>query len=67
MITALYWRIVFIGTFDGAYCGFDAASARQLRELLNAVAVFAAGGRLALADYGKRTGGAVLQITKQIG
>ncbi len=51
----------------GAYCSFDSASARQLRELLSAVAVFAAGGRLALADYGKRTGGAALQITKQIG
>ena len=51
----------------GAYCGFDSSSARQLRELLGAVAVFAAGGRLALADYGKRTGGAALQITKQVG
>ncbi len=51
----------------GACCGFDSASARQLRDLLSAVAVFAAGGRLALADYGKRTGGAALQITKQIG
>ncbi|MDE0335359.1 MAG: VWA domain-containing protein [Defluviicoccus sp.] len=51
----------------GAYCNFDSSSARQLRELLGAVAVFAAGGRLALSDYGKRTGGAALQITKQIG
>ena len=51
----------------GAYCSFDSSSARQLRELLGAVAVFAAGGRLALSDYGKRTGGAALQITKQIG
>ncbi len=51
----------------GAYCSFDAASARQLRELLSAVAVFAAGGRIALADYGRQAGGAVLQITKQMG
>lgn len=51
----------------GAYCSFDSSSARQLRELLNAVAVFAAGGRVALADYGQRTGGAALQITKQVG
>ena len=51
----------------GAYCSFDSSSARQLRELLSAVAVFAAGGRLALADYGRRTGGAALQITKQVG
>lgn len=32
----------------GAYCRFDAGSARQLRELLSAVAVYAAGGRKAL-------------------
>ena len=51
---------------NGAYCAFDSSSARQLRELLSAVAVFAAGGRLALEDYGKRTGGAALQITNQV-
>ena len=50
----------------GAYCSFDAQSARQLRDLLSAVAVFAAGGRRALEDYGKRTGGAVLQIAGQV-
>ena len=32
----------------GAHCRFDAGSARQLRELLSAVAVYAAGGRKAL-------------------
>lgn len=32
----------------GAYCAFDAGSAAQLRELLTAVAVYAAGGRRAL-------------------
>ena len=51
---------------SGAYCTFDSSSARQLRELLSAVAVYAAGGRLALEDYGKRTGGAALQITSQV-
>ncbi|MEO3430785.1 VWA domain-containing protein [Pelagibius sp. CAU 1746] len=50
----------------GAFCNFDSASARQLRDLLSAVAVFAAGGRPALADYGKRTGGLVPQITHQL-
>jgi hypothetical protein len=50
----------------GAYCTFDSSSGQQLRELLSAVAVFAAGGRRALADYGKRTGGAVRQITSQV-
>lgn len=51
----------------GAYCAFDSASARQLRELLGAVAAFAAGGRPALADYGKRTGGAALLLAGRIG
>jgi hypothetical protein len=50
----------------GAYCRFDAASARQLKELLSAVAVFAAGGRPALADYGKRHGGGALLIAHQV-
>ncbi len=51
---------------NGAYCSFDAASARQLRDLLGAVAVSAAGGRRALEDYGRRAGGAVLQIASQV-
>ncbi|MEM9355126.1 MAG: VWA domain-containing protein [Pseudomonadota bacterium] len=34
----------------GAHCRFDHGSAAQLRELLSAVAVYAAGGRAALAD-----------------
>lgn len=34
----------------GAHCRFDHGSAGQLRELLSAVAVYAAGGRAALAD-----------------
>jgi len=33
----------------GAYCRFDPGAARQLSELLRAVAVFAAGGLTALA------------------
>jgi hypothetical protein len=50
----------------GAYCAFDAGSAKQLRDLLSAVAVYAAGGRPALEDFGKKRGGAVLQITNQM-
>lgn len=50
----------------GAFSSFDAGSARQLRELLSAVAVYAAGGRPALEDYGRRKGGAVKQITYQV-
>jgi hypothetical protein len=51
---------------NGACCRFDASSAQQLRDLLGAVAVFAAGGRKALSDYGRKKGGVVLQITHQV-
>lgn len=51
----------------GACSGFDAGSASQLRELLTAVAVFSAGGRPALEEYGRRQGGKVLQLTDQVG
>ena len=37
----------------GATCRFGPGSAAQLRELLEAVAVYAAGGRAALQDYAK--------------
>ena len=39
----------------GAHCRFDAGSARQLRELLTAVAVYATGGRKALQDFREAT------------
>jgi hypothetical protein len=45
----------------GAYCRFDAGSAAQLRDLLSAVAVYAAGGRKALAALGGRGARALLQ------
>lgn len=51
----------------GAYCPFDAGSAGRLKELLAAVAVYAAGGRRALADYGARHGDAVRLLTSQMG
>jgi hypothetical protein len=51
---------------NGAYCRFDAASAGQLKELLSAVAVYAAGGRKALEDYSRRAGAVVRQITSQV-
>ncbi|MES0809185.1 VWA domain-containing protein [Roseibium sp. SCPC15] len=41
---------------NGAYCPFDAGSARQLAELLKAVAVFASGGHSALQAL-ERSGG----------
>jgi hypothetical protein len=51
----------------GAYCSFDAGSAQQLRDLLKAVAIFAAGGRKALENYSKNAGGLVLKLTHQVG
>ena len=51
---------------SGAYCAFDAASAAQLRDLLSAVAVYAAGGRKALQDFGRGKGELVRQITRQL-
>lgn len=51
---------------NGAYCRFDASSADQLRELLSAVAVYAAGGLRALENMGSKGGAAVAQITSQL-
>jgi hypothetical protein len=51
---------------SGAYCQFDSTSARTLRELLSAVAVYAAGGRKALEDLAKKRGGEVLKIAHQV-
>ena len=50
----------------GAYCSFDSSSAKQLRDLLRAVAVYAAGGLKALADLGERARGDVLLIANQL-
>ena len=50
----------------GACCPFDANSAQQLRDLLGAVAVYAAGGRAALEDYSRRAGGATLLLARQL-
>ena len=51
----------------GACCRFDAGSPAELRQLLAAVAVYAAGGRQALVDYGRRKGGEVLRLSHQVG
>jgi hypothetical protein len=40
----------------GAWCRFDAGSAQQLRELLRAVAAYAAGGRRALTALSTKSG-----------
>lgn len=51
----------------GAYCHFDGSSADQLKSLLGAVAAYAAGGRKALEDYGrKQQGRQVLLLIDQM-
>ena len=50
----------------GAYLRFDLASADRLKDLLAAVAVYAAGGWRALQAYGDRKGGEVLRLTAQL-
>lgn len=51
----------------GAYCPFDATSAGQLRDLLSAVAVYAAGGHKALQDFSQDRSEVVRQLTRQLG
>ncbi len=41
----------------GAYLSFDASSARLLRDLLAAIAIYAVGGAAALEDFSRRHGG----------
>lgn len=52
---------------NGAWCSFDLASPRQLRDLLSAVAVYATGGHQAMLDYADKQGKDVLQLTNQMG
>lgn len=53
----------------GAFCRFDRGSARQLRDLLTAVAVYAAGGRKALLALSGRgdAGSAARLLLPQLG
>ena len=51
----------------GAYCSFDAGSAAQLRDLLSAVAVYAAGGQAALQDFSRNRNEVVRRLTRQLG
>jgi hypothetical protein len=50
----------------GAYFRFGADSARVLRDLLRAVAVYAAGGYAALADHSAKRGGAATLLLEQL-
>ena len=51
---------------NGAYCQFDSNSAQVLKDLLSAVAVYAAGGRPALEDMARKRGGEVLKLVHQV-
>jgi len=50
----------------GAYLSFDAESARLLRDLLAAVAIYAVGGHAALNDFSRGARPEVLQLTRQL-
>lgn len=50
----------------GAHCRFDSSSPGQLRDLLGAVAAYAAGGQQALADLSRRASPEVKLLASQI-
>ena len=50
----------------GAYCRFDTGAAHELRELLRAVAAYAAGGVKALADLSTRQAGGARKLLAQL-
>ncbi len=50
----------------GAYAPFDLNSATELKQLLSAVAVFAAGGQKALEKFSKDAGKKIAQLTQQL-
>jgi len=54
------------GITRGAYCKFDSNSPQQLRDLLKAVAVYAAGGRKALESFERKAIGSVLRLSHQL-
>ena len=50
----------------GAYCRFNAGAAHELRELLRAVAAYAAGGMKALSDLSARRGAGAVRLLEQM-
>jgi hypothetical protein len=50
----------------GAYCRFDAGAAHELRELLRAVAAYAAGGLKALGDLSARRNTGATRLLEQM-
>jgi len=51
---------------QGACCRFDSSSAEQLKDLLSAVAVYAAGGCRALEDFSRGKGGIIKRLTHKV-
>jgi hypothetical protein len=50
----------------GAYCRFNAGAAHELRELLRAVAAYAAGGLKALSDLSARRNAGAMRLLEQM-
>src|SRR6266404_1102863 len=50
----------------GAYCRFNAGAAHELRELLRAVAAYAAGGMKALSDLSARRNAGAMRLLEQM-
>jgi cytosine/adenosine deaminase-related metal-dependent hydrolase len=50
----------------GAYCRFNAGAAHELRELLRAVAAYAAGGLKALSDLSARQNAGAMRLLEQM-
>ena len=48
---------------NGAYSSFDSQSAQHLKDLLSAVAIYAAGGQSALQDFNKSKGRVMLRLS----
>ena len=51
---------------NGVHCRFDSNSPRQLRDLLGAVAAYAAGGQRALVDLSRRSSPEVRLLARQV-
>jgi hypothetical protein len=51
---------------NGVHCRFDSSSPQQLRDLLGAVAAYAAGGQRALADLSRRSSPEVRLLARQV-
>ena len=51
----------------GVYARFDSGAAKQLRDLLMAAAIYAAGGAVALREHAQKKGGDILKLANAMG